>query len=84
MNNITLGGCPEVASELLADGADVDFARERGGTTLLSAAAGDRNCSVVDVLISHGAKVDTDSTDIRDRPCGRLSDVSVSVTATVT
>ena len=58
MNDITLGGYPEVASKLLADGADVDFARERGGTTLLSAAAGDRNCSVVDVLISHGAKVD--------------------------
>ena len=50
-------GDPEVVTELLSDGADVDYASTRGGMTALSTAAGNRDSSIVDALISHGANV---------------------------
>jgi len=50
-------GDPEVVTELLSDGADVDYASTRGGTTALSTAARNRDISIVDALISHGANV---------------------------
>ena len=51
-------GETEVVTELLSDKADVDYASTRGGTTALSTAAGKRRSSLVDLLLSHGAKVD--------------------------
>lgn len=50
-------GEDEVVRELLDDGADVNFALERGGNTVLSIACHCCNSSTVELLVENGADV---------------------------
>ena len=50
-------GDSEVVLELILDGANVDYASKRGGTTALSKAAIHNRRDVVDLLIRHGAQL---------------------------